>query len=116
MFLGCILFTIQFDEKNTKIYSPSSFLEEKKAHSITVFSFEREERRAQMLSDETGLFSERGVVQKQKHIRKFRDHSLDMTADYLKRGISISQGAGIKLHEGKLVYHIGLIDIGWMDW
>ncbi|GIY32587.1 hypothetical protein CDAR_412801 [Caerostris darwini] len=54
---GCILFTIQFDEKNTKIYSPSSLLEEKKANSVTVFSIEREERRAQMLSEETGLFS-----------------------------------------------------------
>ncbi|GIY95130.1 hypothetical protein CEXT_248291, partial [Caerostris extrusa] len=48
------------DENNTKIYSPTSFFEEKKAHSVTVF-FEREERRAQMLSEETRtLFLERG--------------------------------------------------------
>ncbi|GIY96716.1 hypothetical protein CEXT_351541, partial [Caerostris extrusa] len=44
---------------DTKIYSRSSSLEEKKAHSITVFGIERRER-AQMLSEETELFSERG--------------------------------------------------------
>ncbi|GIY98109.1 hypothetical protein CEXT_104801 [Caerostris extrusa] len=68
MFLGCILFTLQFDEKNTKICSPSSFLEEKKAHSITVFGIEtkREEHRCYRKRQE--LFLERGV-ELQKHIR-----------------------------------------------